>query len=328
MKFGHMPLAQAEGAILAHRVADIPKGTRLTAANLAHFADVGLDEIPVAKLESGDVAEDDAATRLAQALTNSAKGVRLTKASTGRVNVVSEGPGLAAINSDVINAVNGVDPMITVATVPPLHRLEGGQLIATIKIISYAVDGKALAGAEKAAMGGLGLHAPRRLTVSLIETLHPSSSPSEKGAQSLRGRLSALGLSLSSVSSTDHTVDALSSKISDQDADIICLLTASATSDVRDVGPEALRQIGGTLVHFGMPVDPGNLLFIGRIEDRFVIGLPGCAKSPALNGADWVLERLICGVPVTSADITAMGVGGLLKEIPSRPRPRRAADEF
>ena len=71
-----------------------------------------------------------------------------------------------------------------------------------------------------------------------------------------------------------------------------------------------------------MPVDPGNLLFLGHLGDRPVIGLPGCARSPALNGADWVLERVICGQEVTSADIAAMAVGGLLKEIPTRPQPR------
>ena len=53
-----------------------------------------------------------------------------------------------------------------------------------------------------------------------------------------------------------------------------------------------------------------------------MIGLPGCARSPALNGADWVLERVVCGVEVTSRDIAAMGVGGLLKESPARGRPR------
>jgi molybdenum cofactor cytidylyltransferase len=53
-----------------------------------------------------------------------------------------------------------------------------------------------------------------------------------------------------------------------------------------------------------------------------VIGLPGCARSPALNGADWVLERLACGLALTDDDIAAMGVGGLLKEIPIRPQPR------
>ena len=88
------------------------------------------------------------------------------------------------------------------------------------------------------------------------------------------------------------------------------------------MAPSALRAAGGEVTRFGMPVDPGNLLFLGQLGARAVIGLPGCARSPALNGADWVLSRLVCGIPVTSADIAAMGVGGLLKEIPTRPQPR------
>jgi molybdenum cofactor cytidylyltransferase len=73
---------------------------------------------------------------------------------------------------------------------------------------------------------------------------------------------------------------------------------------------------------FGMPVDPGNLLFHGRQAGRPVIGLPGCARSPALNGADWVLERYACGLDVSDRDVAAMGVGGLLKEIGLRPQLR------
>jgi molybdenum cofactor cytidylyltransferase len=89
------------------------------------------------------------------------------------------------------------------------------------------------------------------------------------------------------------------------------------------VAPSAVRAAGGTVTRFGMPVDPGNLLFLGTLGQGAVIGLPGCARSPALNGADWVMARVICGVPVSDADIAGMGVGGLLKEIPSRPQPRR-----
>ena len=58
-----------------------------------------------------------------------------------------------------------------------------------------------------------------------------------------------------------------------------------------------------------------------------VLGLPGCARSPKLNGFDWVLQRLAADVPVTRADIMAMGMGGLLTEIPSRPLPRAQASE-
>ena len=115
------------------------------------------------------------------------------------------------------------------------------------------------------------------------------------------------------------------------DDSVRCLiLTGSATSDLNDTAPQAVRRAGGKVLRFGMPVDPGNLLFLGEISGRPVIGLPGCARSPALNGADWVLERLACGLMVGDAEIAAMGVGGLLKEIPIRPQlrePSRSSSE-
>jgi molybdenum cofactor cytidylyltransferase len=119
-----------------------------------------------------------------------------------------------------------------------------------------------------------------------------------------------------------HETAALAVALAEGDAPLRLVLTASATSDAGDVGPAALVAAGGRLTRFGMPVDPGNLLFLGRLGEAHVIGLPGCARSPALNGADWVLERVVCGHPPTRLDIAAMGVGGLLGEIPSRPEPR------
>jgi molybdenum cofactor cytidylyltransferase len=71
-----------------------------------------------------------------------------------------------------------------------------------------------------------------------------------------------------------------------------------------------------------MPVDPGNLMLIGRVRGQAVLGAPGCARSPKENGFDWVLMRLLAGLPVSRADVTGMGVGGLLMEIVTRPQPR------
>ena len=114
----------------------------------------------------------------------------------------------------------------------------------------------------------------------------------------------------------------LAEAVTQAEGDLVLILTASATSDPHDVAPEAVRAAGGEVTRFGMPVDPGNLLFLGAQGGRPVIGLPGCARSPALNGADWVLERVACGLDVSDTDIAAMGVGGLLKESPARPHPR------
>ena len=103
------------------------------------------------------------------------------------------------------------------------------------------------------------------------------------------------------------------------------MVGASAVLDRRDVGPQGIVRAGGEILHFGMPVDPGNLICLGRIGEHPALVLPGCARSPKLNGIDWVLHRLFAGLKVTPADIMKMGVGGLLKEIDVRPLPREKA---
>jgi len=108
-------------------------------------------------------------------------------------------------------------------------------------------------------------------------------------------------------------------------AELVIVFGASAIADKRDVIPAAVEAVGGKIEHFGMPVDPGNLMLVAAANGTPVLGAPGCARSPKENGFDWILARLLCGLPVTRRDITGMGVGGLLMEIVTRPQPR--ADE-
>jgi molybdenum cofactor cytidylyltransferase len=106
---------------------------------------------------------------------------------------------------------------------------------------------------------------------------------------------------------------------------LVMVSGASATVDRRDVVPDGITRAGGRIIHFGMPVDPGNLLLLAQLDEVTVIDLPGCARSPNYNGLDLVLARLAAGLAVTAEDIMDMGVGGLLKEIPTRPLPRARA---
>lgn len=332
MKFGPVPVTEALGHVLAHSVL-LPDGRRLRKGlvlgplDVGALARTGLDHITVARLDPDDVGENAAAAQLAAALVPDPKaaGLRLTEPFTGRVNLIATGPGLACLDADAINRVNRVNPMITLATVPPWQRIDPDGMLATVKIISYAVPGSALARACSAATGAVSLQRPVLRSAAFIETLipgHGDGRPSEKGHMMMAARLIRLGASLAAPVRVDHRVDPLARAIAACREDLILVLTGSATSDPADVAPEAVRRAGGEIIHFGMPVDPGNLLFLGRIDGRTVIGLPGSARSPAVSGVDWVLERTLCGVPVGPEDIADMGVGGLLKEIPTRPQPR------
>jgi molybdenum cofactor cytidylyltransferase len=328
MKFGPVPLEQAQGAILAHSVTTtkrkLRKGIWLEADHLAELRAAGINEVTVARLEQGDLHEDEAAGRLAAALASDPQsaGLRVTAPFTGRVNLLADGPGVVELDVSAIEAFNRVHPMITVATVPQMQQMTDGGMVATIKVISYAVPEADVITACNAARDAVRLIAPTYKTAGLVVTDIPGGPPNEKGIQAIRGRVEALGMDLSDVQIVRHDTAELAQAVARVEGEIAMILTGSATSDVNDVAPSAVRAAGGQVDRFGMPVDPGNLLFSGRIGARPVIGLPGCARSPALNGADWVLSRVACGITVTGDDIAAMGVGGLLKEIPTRPQPR------
>lgn len=331
MIFGAVSLDQAEGAILAHSIningRRLRKGQVITTADVDALRAAGVGDVVVARPAAEDLAEDAAAVQLVDALAPDPTiwGLQRTEAFTGRVNLMAARPGVFRVDAAAVARLNAVDPGVTIATLPDYTRVAEGMMLATIKIISYAVPGDVIAAAVAAVTPGiLRVEATVIREADLVMTRTPGFADKllEKGARVMTDRLAALGVRIARVTTVAHETDAVATAVIETTAPLVLILGASATSDAADVCPAGLVAAGGALTRFGMPVDPGNLLFLGEVEGRSVVGLPGCARSPALNGADWVLERLVCGIPVGDADIAAMGVGGLLKEIPIRPQPR------
>ncbi len=330
MIFATVPLAAAEGAVLAHSLRAgeagmLKKGTVLTADHLAVLAGAGVPEVTVARPDAHDVSENDAAEALARAACGG--GLAAAAPTTGRCNLYAEAAGILRVDAGAIDAANAVDEAMTIATPPDFARLEEGQLAATAKIIPYAAPRAALDRATAALAGALVLHPFMPLSTALIVTRSDTLKPSalDKGIRAVADRLVSLGSVAPEATVLPHEGAALADGIGaamQTRPDLLLILAATATSDRRDTAPAAVVAAGGTIARFGMPVDPGNLLVLARIGETPVIVLPGCARSPALNGADWVLERMAARLPVTASGIAAMGVGGLLKEMPGRPHPR------
>ncbi|MGQ0662757.1 MAG: NTP transferase domain-containing protein [Pseudomonadota bacterium] len=335
MKFDEIPVAEAEGAILAHGVSEgglaFKKGRVLSAEDIKRLGQAGRASVMAARLEADDVAEDKAAAEIAAAIAGD--NLVASRAFTGRCNLFAATHGLALVDAPRLDRLNGVDEAITVATLPPFALVDKRQMVATIKIIPFAAPRAALA--RCAAISGEGSPlvrvAPfRRARVGLVQTRLPATKPGvlEGTVATTRARVEALGSELAGELVCGHARAELAAAIAElkgRGCDPILVLGASAIVDRRDVIPAAIVAGGGEVTHFGMPVDPGNLLLVGRIGPLAVIGLPGCARSPKLNGFDWVLQRLLAGLAVSRRDIMGMGAGGLLTEIPSRPLPRKVA---
>ncbi len=330
MFFGPLPLSDAEGAILAHslRLSGLAfkKGRRLSADDVTALRAAGISEVIAAKLSDSDIAEDAAATRIAAVMAGGS--VQVAAAFTGRVNLFAEAHGLLRLDTARIDAINEIDESVTIATLPDFAAVEPGQMLATVKIIPFAAPVAAVEQAEEIAAGGpppLAVLPYRPMSVALIQTRLPGVKDSvlDKTVNVTRERVEALGGTLIHESRCDHDEAALAAEIAEAPpADLLLIAGASAITDRRDVLPAAIERVGGVVEHFGMPVDPGNLLLLARREGKPVLGLPGCARSPKLNGFDWVLQRIAAGIPPSRTEVMRMGVGGLLAEIPTRPLPR------
>ncbi|WP_336486307.1 molybdopterin-binding protein [Methylobacterium nigriterrae] len=335
MKFGPVPIREAAGLIAAHSVragaVSLRKGQPILPETAAGLLGEGVRELVAVTLEPGDVGEDEAAGRLAARLAG--PGLRSERPFTGRCNLYAAEAGILRVERRGIDAVNAVDEAITVATLPPFKPVVAGEMVATVKIIPYAVPGALLAEACGAAdQEQLGVSPYRLRRVGVVSTLLPGLKDAtiDKTLRSLATRLAPTGAAIVADRRVPHTGEAvaraLAAAIEADGADIAVIFGASAIADRRDVIPAGIEAAGGRVEHLGMPVDPGNLLLVGARGTVPVIGAPGCARSPRENGFDWVLHRLLAGLPVTRADIVALGVGGLLMEIVSRPQPRAGGE--
>ncbi len=323
MIFAEHPLDEAEGVYNAHMIRcgkrTFKKGQVLNRGDLALMGENGLSAIQGARLEAGDVPEDQAALRVAEMILGA--NIEPHPAKTARCNLYAQERGLLVIDAAAINRINLVSEAVTIATIPPWSIVEPGDIVATIKIIPFAIPQHLLRtiGALAPAIDPplsvrpfMGKRAALLLTESSFVVQHVI----DRSIDATRQRLAAVRGSLDFIHVCAHEDAAIRDafhKARASGCDLILVAGASVTKDRKDVIPGALTSIGGEVLHFGMPVEPGNMMLLGRFQDVPVLVLPGCARSVRENGVDLILQRLAVGLEVTPEDVMGMGVGGLLE---------------
>jgi molybdenum cofactor cytidylyltransferase len=333
MIFAELPLEECVGAVLAHALRNgelaFKKGRILSAADIEAIKKSGRRMITVARLEADDVGEDAAAAALGALL--GTEGLRVEAPFTGRVNLYAREGGILRVDAAQVDAINEVDEAITLATLADYAAMEPDQMAATVKIIPFAVKRAALDACLVTARQKpvLSFHPFQPRKVALIQTELAAMKPAllDKTVAVTNRRLAGMGGSDAVDLRAPHEPAALGEVIQGAVTDgagIVLVMGGSAIIDRRDVIPAAIERSGGKVLQFGMPVDPGNLILLGEVRGTPIVGLPGCARTPKLNGFDWVLQRLMADIPVTARDLRRMGAGGLLNEISARGQPRDA----
>jgi molybdenum cofactor cytidylyltransferase len=337
LKFGPVPIDSAEGKILGHNIAGpdgrraLRKGRALSQGDIQLLREIGRREVYVATLEPGDVDENQAAVRIAKVV--GGDGIRLTTASAGRVNFVSLHHGVLRVDPGRIFWINSFEG-ITLSTRPANMPLEERQIAATLKIIPYAISGETLETIEaQSAQSGMIIFLDQ-LMPKVVALIFSSSSEARQRVLNdfeapLRERIEGLGSRVGQIEfvplddeSGESDLARILKRMLDTQIDMIILAGETAIMDRQDIAPRAVEQAGGRVECVGVPVDPGNLLMVGFIEDVPVLGAPGCARSRKTNVIDWVLPRLLAGEKLRREDLIGMSIGGLLEDTPLRPRPR------
>ncbi len=294
------------------------KGSTLTEENIKPLSALGVENVQVFLLGADDISEDEAAETAANHICG--KGLNVVPVGRGRANLVATTDGIF-IPDKAIDSINLLDDAFSAASLPSHTAVYSGQLVATIKVVPYAVS-KVVLSKLTTHDTMAQVHAYKKLKALAIVT---GSDITDKIKHTLQHRLSRLNSNIEDYRVVAHNQTSVTEAINDlkrSDANLILLLGVSAISDHRDVIPAALEAANGKIIKLGIPTDPGNLLMLGQLCGKYVIGLPGCARSPALNGLDFVLERIAANLPLGHRELTLMGTGGLLKEMPERRVPR------
>jgi molybdopterin biosynthesis enzyme len=323
-----LPIDQAVGHILRHNIADaaghkaLPKGRRLTADDAARLRALGIATVRVAVLEPGDVHEDEAAQRLADAVRR--PGVAATDAVHSRVNLLAETDGVVEVDVHALLAINEIDGL-TIATLPNHALARERKRVATIKIIPFALPEALIRqaeriGAEAGGVVGVRRLLHRRVGVLLVVSPEARERITRLVLPAIEGRVTELGSTIGAVryaaldeQEVAEGITALHAAGND------LLITAGETSimDRDDITPQGIRLAGGHIEHYGAPVEPGNLLLLAYLDDGTkqgvpILGAPGCVRSRAANIVDLLLPRLLAGERVTRQAIVELGHGGLL----------------
>lgn len=322
MIFGEFRCEEAEGVTLAHTLnlggKTLKKGRDLTADDIALLKQAGIAAVTGARMQAGDLDENAGAAAIAALLVGPNTETR--RPYTGRCNVHASLRGVLRVDAARIDAINGLDEAIAVGTLPDFALARHGQVLATVKIIPFAVTRELVERCRAIATDGPLLHLaelqPRRAALIMGELPGMKENVFRGTVTATRNRLEGLGSRLAQVLRCRHECSEYEAKLREALAagcDLLLIAGATVTKDRLDVVPAAVVAAGGTIEHFGMPVEPGNMLLLAHIAEMPVLVLPGCARSRRSNGLDWALQRLLAGLPLTRAEIMRMGVGGLIR---------------
>jgi hypothetical protein len=325
---GRRLTADLRGAVLARdlRVDGVrwAKGRRLDGADLDALAAttpeaVGVDAVTVLVIEDGDLHEDEAALRLADAVRG--PGLERRGPSESRVDLVAAHAGVLHVRAREVELLDRIDPL-EVFTALDGSVVAAGQLVASVKVAPHVVPastvqrGVAITRDGRRPVVWVAPFVPMRVGVLVKESLRAADRT--RFERSVRDKVESLGSTVVRFEYLPDEPDAVETALASMtigptsDAVDVVLTAGGRSTDPGDPFFLALEGVGGRLIRRGVPAHPGSMLWLGRVRKAAVLGLPTCGAYSKATAADLLLPRLLTGEPPSLRTVSRLGHGGIL----------------
>jgi len=321
-----IPLDKAVGHVLAHDITEIRpgqfkgaafrKGHILREEDLEHLRRLGKEHLFVLHLGPRELHEDQAAARLATAL--SGPGILLEGTpAEGKITLRSAHRGLLKVRVEALTEFNLV-PDITCSTRHNNVLVGEGEVVAGTRAIPLVIDEALVERGEeicRKAGGILSVKALSRPDTGLIVTGNEvfRGRIADQFAPIVKKKMETLGCRLRETIFAPDDRALIAGKIRDlldQGCELI-LVAGGMSVDPDDVSRSAIIEAGARDVVYGTPVLPGAMFLYGRIDEIPIMGLPACVLFYRATVFDLILPRVLAGETVTRRDVAAMAHGGL-----------------
>jgi len=288
------------------------KGHRLSADDLPNLA--ALDRpVHAVQLEPGELHEDEAGRRLAEAVAGANLEIRGPVQS--RYNLVATAKGLLRVDPAAVVALNRL-PGIAVFTLPDRLPVLPGKIVTGAKITPVAVPEAVMAEAEAlaAARPVVRVEAFRPLLVGVVTTEGLQGRVRDRFRETVERKIGWYGgrvLRFEDVPNEPAAVAGAMAGFLNDGADLI-LAGGGNTIDPLDPTLLALPEVGAEMLRFGAPAHPGSMFWLAYRGPIPIFNLASCSMYSKATVADLILPWIMAGERVADGDLAALGYGGLL----------------
>ncbi|WP_418792276.1 molybdopterin-binding protein [Phosphitispora sp. TUW77] len=315
------------GMVLAHDITQIVPGIKkgplfrkghvVEEKDIPQLLNIGKEHLYLLEQSEGLLHEDDAAIRLANAATGKSPDFEITSPKEGRVNIKAAVDGLLKINVEQLVKLNSLGEIV-MATLHSNRSVRKGDIVGGTRIIPLLIKEENITVAEKTCAVNVPLikilpYMPKHAGIIITGSEIKKGRITDKFGPVVKEKLAAFDVDIlisTCIEDNSERISAAIKTFAAQDVDMV-IVTGGMSVDPDDVTPRAIKATGARIVSYGVPVLPGAMFMLAYLNDKPVMGLPGCVMYSGVTVFDLILPRILAGEIIDVSDVAVMGHGGL-----------------